>query len=174
MTSPARRRLRRPGRTSGLVNLAVTIAVLAVLLPLLLNAATSAPPTAAEFAPNASQVIKQAPPGEAAAENGTGRGGKGPGGGTPPTPTPTPTKTENIPSNLLKQCVGPPPERQIEDPQSPPCIKYWQGDNGGATWPGVTKDTIYIAVPTPNGFTDEYNAMQTFFNNRFELYNRHI
>jgi hypothetical protein len=172
MTTSARRRLRRPGRTSGLVNFGVTIAVLAVLVPLLLNAATSAPPTASEFSPNASQVIKQAPPGDAAAVNGQGHGGKGPGGGA--TPTPTPTKTQNIPSNLLKQCVGPPPERQIEDPQSPPCIKYWQGDNGGATWPGVTKDAIYIAVPTPNGFTDEYNAMKNFFNNRFELYNRKI
>ena len=171
MTSPVRR-LRRPGRTSGLVNFGVTIAVLAVLVPLLLNAATTAPPTASEFSPNASQVIKQAPPGEAAAISGQGQNAPPP---TPTaTPTPTPTKTQNVASNLLKQCVGPPPERQIEDPQSPPCIKFWQGNNGGATWPGVTKDAIYIAVPTPNGFTDEYEAMKNFFNNRFELYNRKI
>ena len=61
--SPAARRLRRPGRTSGLFNLGIALAVLAVLLPLLLNAATSAPPTAAEFSPNATQVIKTPPPG---------------------------------------------------------------------------------------------------------------
>jgi hypothetical protein len=171
MTSPVRR-LRRPGRTSGLVNLGVTVAVLAVLLPLLLNAATSAPPTAAEFAPNASQVIKAPPPGEAAAISGQGQNAPPPS--PTATPSPTPTKTQTVASNLLKQCVGPPPLRQIEDPQSPPCIKYWQGDNGGATWTGVTRDAIYVAVPTPNGFTDEYNAMMNFFNNRFEFYGRKI
>lgn len=174
MTSPAPRRVRRPGRTSGLLNYGIVIALLAVLLPLLLNAATSAPPTAAEFSPNASQVIKQAPPGEAAAVNGHG-GGVGVGGKSPtPTPTPTPTKTQSISANLLKNCVGPPPDRQIEDPQSPPCIRYWQGDNGGATAPGVTRDAIYVAVPTPNGFNTDYAALQNFFNNRFEFYGRKL
>jgi len=169
-----RRRLRRPGRTSGLVNLGVAVGVLALLLPLLLHAATSAPPTAAEFAPNASQVIKQAPPGEAAASNGHGSGtGTGRGAGAK-TPTPTPTPTKELPSNILKQCVGPPPDRQIEDPQSPPCIAYWQGNNGGATSQGVTGDSIYVAVPTPNGFTTEYDALAKFFNNRFEFYGRKI
>jgi hypothetical protein len=170
----AKRRLRRPGRTSGLVNLGVAVAVLAVLLPLLLHAATSAPPTAAAFAPNASQVIKQAPPGEAAATNGHGGGGNGGPGAGAKTPTPTPTPTKELPSNILKHCVGPPPERQIEDPQSPPCIAYWQGNNGGATSQGVTSDTIYVAVPTPNGFNKEYAAFQKFFNDRFEFYGRKI
>ncbi|HET6908096.1 MAG TPA: hypothetical protein VFH54_02065 [Mycobacteriales bacterium] len=177
MTSAAApRRVRRPGRTSGLLNFGIVIAVLAVLLPLLLNAATSAPPTAAEFSPNASQVIKQAPPGEAASVNGQGGGtGQGAGAGAKrPTPTPTPAQTQNIPQNLLKNCVGPPPDRQIEDPQSPPCIRYWVGNNGGATSQGVTKDAIYVAVPTPNGFTTEYAALQNFFNNRFEFYGRRL
>jgi len=175
MTTPARRRLRRPGRTSGMVNLGIALGVLAILLPLLLNAATSAPPTAAEFAPNASQVIKKAPPGEAAASNGQGGGtGTGPGAGAKPPPPPKPAKTESIPQNLLKQCVGPPPDRQIEDPQSPPCIAYWKGDNGGKTSQGVTRDAIYVAVPTPNGFNTEYAALANFFNNRFEFYGRKI
>ena len=48
MTTPqATPPLRRPGRTSGSMNLGIALAVLAVLLPLLLNAATGAPPTAA-------------------------------------------------------------------------------------------------------------------------------
>ena len=174
------RPLRRPGRTPGSANLGVAVVVLAVLLPLLLNAATAAPPTAAEFSPNASQVIKKAPPGQAAAVNGTGEGkapgkgtgpGKGPGGGGGPTPGPTPTF---VPEGDRKACVGPPPLRQIEDPQSPPCIPYWKGDNGGATSKGVTRDSIYIAIPTPKGFQKEYLALQNFFNKRFQFYGRKL
>jgi len=171
------RTLRRPGRTPGTVNLAIALGLLAVLLPLVLHAATAAPPTAAEFSPNAKQVIKQAPPGQAANVNGNP--------GASPTPTPTPTAgpratpapkptSSAVPENQVKQCVGPPPLRQIEDPQSPPCIAYWQGDNGGATSQGVTRDAIYVAVPTPNGFTQQYTALQNFFNERFQLYNRKI
>ena len=176
------RPLRRPGRTPGSANLGIAVAVLAVLLPLLLNAATAAPPTAAEFSPNASQVIKKAPPGQAAAVNGTGEGkapgkgtgpGKGPGGGGGSKPTPAPTGP-TVPASLLKKCVGPPPLRQIEDPQSPPCIAYWQGDNGGATAKGVTRDSIYVAIPTPKGFSKEYEALRKFFNDRFQFYGRKL
>ena len=170
MTAKPIKRLRRPGRGSGATNLGIAVAALAILVPLLLQAATAAPPTAAEFAPNAQHVIKQPPPGQSAMEA-PGRAG------ATPSPTPTPsqsTKTLSVPPNQVKQCVGPPPLRQIEDPQSPPCIAYWSGNNGGATSPGVTRDAIYVAVPTPNGFTQEYTAMANFFNNRFEFYGRKI
>ena len=176
-------RMRRPGRVPGSVNLGVGLTVLVVLLPLLLQAATSAPPTAAEFSPNAKQVIKQAPPGQAAAVNGSGDGkgsgggtdGKGEGGGASALPQPSPSgSTLSIPADQLKRCVGPPPLRQIEDPQSPPCIAFWQGDNGGATAKGVTRDSIYVAVPTPDGFVQQYEALEKFFNTRFQLYGRKI
>jgi len=77
-----------------------------------------------------------------------------------------------VPENQVKQCVGPPPLRQIEDPQSPPCIAYWKGDNGGATATGVTRDHIYIAIPTPEGKTAQYTALFNFFNKRFQFYGR--
>jgi hypothetical protein len=162
------------------MNLGIALAVLAVLLPLLLNAATGAPPTAAEFSPNAKQVIKKAPPGQAAAVNGTGEGaapaggGTGPGGASPsPKPTLAPPKLE-VPPDQVKACVGPPPLRQIEDPQSPPCIAYWKGDNGGATSPGVTRENIYIAVPTPESAQAQYDALFKFFNKRFQFYGRKL
>jgi hypothetical protein len=133
------RRFRRPGRSSGTANLGIGVAVLAILVPLLLRAATAAPPSAAEFAPNSQHVIKQAPPGQGVTE--------GPGKPPPPThppsagPTPTPSpSTLTVPENQVLKCVGPPPLRQIEDPQSPPCKAYWKGDNGGATAQGVTRD----------------------------------
>ena len=43
------------------------------------------------------------------------------------------------------QCVGKPP-RQTFDPLSPPCVPFWDPteDNGGATYPGVTKDEVRL------------------------------
>ena len=181
MTEP--RPLRRPGRTPGSFNLGVALTVLVVLLPLLLNAATSAPPTAAEFSPNARQVIKKAPPGQAAAVNGTGEGAApgagGTGNGASPTPSPSaqaqPTPTGSpVPETEIKKCVGPPPLRQIEDPQSPPCIAYYKGDNGGATSRGVTRESVYIAVPTPENAQAQYDALFAFFNKRFQFYGRKL
>jgi hypothetical protein len=172
--------LRRPGRSAGAINLGIALAMLAILLPLLLHAASAAPPTAAEFSPNAQHVIKKAPPGSGGASNGTGGAGSGPGGsgGRPtasssPTPPP-PAATEYVPANQVLHCVGPPPLRQIEDPQSPPCIAYWKGDNGGATATGVTRDRIYLAIPTPEGKTAQYTALFNFFNKRFQFYGRKI
>lgn len=155
-----------------------------VLLPLLLNAAASAPPSAAEFSPNAQKVIKKAPDGQAAEVNGTGEGtapGNGNGGagakgmGPSPTPKASPAAQQvQVPANQVKRCVGPPPLRQIDDPQSPPCIAFYQGDNGGATAKGVTRDSIYIAVPTPESSETQYAALAKFFNDRFQFYGRKI
>ena len=168
------RTLRRPGRGPGAVNLLIAIALLALLLPLVLHAATASPPTAAEFSPNAKQVIKQAPPNQAAHVNGTAASATPtPTAGPSATPSPT-APPPSVPENEVKHCVGPPPLRQVEDPQSPPCIAYWKGDNGGATARGVTRDAIYVAVPTPNGFKQDYEAFAAFFNKRFQLYHRKI
>ena len=119
------------------VNLGIALAVLAVLLPLLLHAATSSPPTAAEFSPNAQQVIKKAPPGQAAPSTAPARA-TAPARGPRRRPRRRRRRKSRCRANQVKHCVGPPPLRQIEDPQSPPCIAYWKGDNGGATATGVT------------------------------------
>ncbi|HUR49817.1 MAG TPA: hypothetical protein VMY88_09885 [Acidimicrobiales bacterium] len=42
-----------------------------------------------------------------------------------------------------KRCVGNPP-RQAEDPLSPPCAAYFNGDNHGATYQGVTNDEVRV------------------------------
>ena len=44
-----------------------------------------------------------------------------------------------------KRCVGRPP-RQSEDPMSPPCVSFFNGDNGGATHVGVTAEEVRVAV----------------------------
>jgi hypothetical protein len=40
-----------------------------------------------------------------------------------------------------KRCAGNPP-RQTADPLSPPCVPYFDGNNGGATYQGVTRDEV--------------------------------
>lgn len=47
------------------------------------------------------------------------------------------------PSNY--RCVGNPP-RQTEDPLSPPCVAYFQGDNFGSTYQGVTGDEVKLVL----------------------------
>lgn len=42
-----------------------------------------------------------------------------------------------------KRCVGNPP-RQTEDPLSPPCVATFSGDNGGATYQGVSQEEIRV------------------------------
>lgn len=49
-----------------------------------------------------------------------------------------------------KRCVGNPP-RQTEDPLSPPCVGTFNGDNGGATYRGVTGDEVDILLYVVGG-----------------------
>ncbi len=48
-------------------------------------------------------------------------------------------------SPSTKRCVGSPP-RQTEDPLAPPCVAFFQGDNFGSTYQGVTKDEIRLLI----------------------------
>ena len=162
-------------RSPAFVQMALALAVAVMLFAVTLTTRQPPPPAIAEFAPQAAEQIKEqpkeqasqfgsgagagdCPPGSACAlgdGNGVGEGGSGttvapalaeePEG--PPSTTP-PT---------LKRCVGNPP-RQIEDPQSPPCIAYWDDSkgNGGSTYQGVTKDEILIGAPQA-GDADQFN-----------------
>lgn len=50
-------------------------------------------------------------------------------------------------------CVDPPdgPPRQTEDPNSPPCVPFFEGDNGGETYQGVTGEEITVLVYASGG-----------------------
>ena len=54
---------------------------------------------------------------------------------------PTAKADEPVPST--KECVD---GRQTEDPMSPPCVGSFDGDNGGATSTGVTRDEIRVLL----------------------------
>ena len=70
-----------------------------------------------------------------------------------------------------RKCFGNPP-RQTEDPQSPPCVPYFVGDNGGATYKGVTADEIRIAMPAYDAFMA--TTLENYFNARYEFYGRQL
>jgi hypothetical protein len=187
-TAIAADRTPRP-RTPGMLQVGLTITIAVLLAAVTLTTRQQPPPAIAEFAPQAAEQIKETPK-EQASQFGSGEGegdcppgaecaagegdGAGPGGGEEPPPSTSTTVAPVIGPASLKRCVGDPP-RQIEDPQSPPCVPYWDEsqDNGGATSPGVTKDTIRIgaAQTQPAEF---YEALTAFFNSRFQLYGRRI
>ncbi len=70
-----------------------------------------------------------------------------------------------------KRCVGNPP-RQTEDPLSPPCVGFFNGDNFGSTYKGVTKDEIrilfyfdggYVQTSTASGSEDQTLPIAKYF-----------
>lgn len=170
-TSPA---ARRKSRLSPLLHSASTAVMLVALVPLVLRAAQAEPPAIAEFAPQVQQPIKDAPDRQTSAL-GSGEGGTNGLGGGLPSPTPLPTDIKIPPGARVNKCVGA-EGRQIEDPQSPPCIPFWSGDNGGATSFGVTDTTITVAMPdwSINNGAGDMPTFINFFNDRFEFYGRKL
>lgn len=156
---------------------AVAAAVLLVALgTVALTARQESPPTIAELAPQAVDEIAETD--DQPAATGTGPGGEAPAALTTTTTTPPaggPTTTQPaIEEPRVRRCIGEPP-RQTEDPQSPPCVPYFAGDNGGETAPGVTADEIRVVYPL-QAFEDASLAYDivNFFNQRYEFYGRKI
>jgi hypothetical protein len=101
----------------------------------------------------------------------------------------TTTSTVVLPSR--GRCYGDPP-RQTESAYSPPCRAAFTGDNGGSTYKNVTGNEVRIAfwhllgMPAQRGpiadtpQPDEDAAYRTarviqqYFNERYELYGRHL
>ena len=133
------------------------------VLPSSLNLPQTNPTQTLEYAPvPPSDETDEAPPqgnlaslglgSSAGVEGGGASGGEGGGSGPPPTspealiggpPPPGPASQSANPS--VYRCVGNPP-RQTEDPLSPPCVPFFNGDNGGATYQGVTGDEVRLLI----------------------------
>ncbi len=134
------------------------------------------PQSVSEFAPQVVEQIEDSPE-KQSSQFGTGAGGLCATGQLcegSVTPGISPSK-KVIEKARVRRCVGDPP-RQIEDPQSPPCLNYWQGDNGGATTKGVTRDETRVSYAY-DGSRESINlaeAIFAFFNRRFEFYGRRL
>lgn len=173
----------------------VAAGALALLLPSGLIVPQSGPPTLAEYAP----VPGQGQGSGDTSEFGLGASGgigQAPGGDNAEAPQAGPGKV--VRKAGTKRCVGNPP-RQTEDPLSPPCIAFFDGDNGGATSRGVTKDEVTVVVKTNNTGTSPSDSdrgrvidcvepptsndtilesmcrsYQAYFNNRYQTYERKV
>lgn len=153
-----------------LLSLAVAFLIAIVVLPSSLNLPQTNPATTLEFAPVPPDEDKPPPPpggNESALGLGSSSsgidlgGGAGPGEGAAETtlPPPPPTPLGGIGKTpTTKRCVGNPP-RQSEDPLSPPCVADFSGDNGGATYQGITGDEVKVLVYA-QGFTRSTNTCQ--------------
>lgn len=173
-----------------------------LILPNPLRIPQNNPQAAAEYAPvpgnNNDNPNANFSTTNSASSAGVGSGGLGAGGGLLKPPNPP---AQFVPRD--KVCVGNPP-RQTEDPLSPPCVPFFNGDNGGATWQGVTKDQILIgyyndfgvkgdmnkawapsdenetAASSPdNGYYYQYHvrtvkAHLRYFLSRYQTYNRNV
>jgi len=181
-----------------LLTVVLAIALVALVMPSALRLPQSNPREVPEFAP----VPGQQQAGQAgasfdglgAAAGPDGGPAAGPGSGTPPTPPPL----QGIGKNPVgKQCVGNPP-RQTEDKLSPPCVAYFKGDNGGATYRGVTRDEVTVVLymgsatatsssPACGTFVDLASgqvqepaylgwaqAYARYFNDRYQTYGRFV
>jgi hypothetical protein len=172
--------------------LVTIIAALAVVAP------PPAPPSIAEFAPQATKSIDKPPPRQSS-EFGVGAGGLCLGGqacargvgaqGTTGVARPMASTQPSLPPvagapSALQCYVWPDGSvTQTWDPQSPPCIASWpQADgNGGSTSRGVTTSEIRVALPytqlPPNGpaiIPATAKAYENFFNSRFQFYGRKL
>ena len=136
-----------------LVTILVALILAIAVLPSALNLPQTNPTQTLEYAPVPPEDSDDPPPagnlsslglGESSGIAEDAEGGEGPGGTLPPVPG---GKGVN-PST--KRCVGNPP-RQTEDPTSPPCVAFFDGDNFGATYQGVTADEVRVLIYLSGG-----------------------
>lgn len=167
--------------------------LLGLLLPSALRIPQSGPSTLAEYAPVTGEGEGESDISELGAGSSGGVGFGRAGGRTDPSDI-TDSDRGLVRKAGDKRCVGK-PARQTEDPLSPPCIAVYEGDNGGATAKGVTRDEVKVIIETEETTVDQQagafidcaeaprsdepprdlvcKAWQKYFNDRFQTYGPH-
>jgi hypothetical protein len=169
--------------------LTASILLVAILLPTALRPPQPPPPTSAQFDPNAPpdenpEVILSELSAGRSVTAGASKAGIGSG---------TQAAQAIVPPKPRKgKCYGNPP-RQLESLYSPPCAPAFTGDNGGATWRGVSGNDIKVgflmalagnagrdgerpAEPESddNDVRRTYRVLRQYFNQSLELYGRQL
>lgn len=62
------------------------------------------------------------------------------------------------PRPVVKMCVD---GRQTQDPSSPPCVAFYDGEDPTATWQGVTADEVTVVVALSAAHTVDRNGPST-------------
>lgn len=139
-----------------LLAIGVGLLIAAMVLPSSLNLPQTNPTETVEYAPVPPDETLEDPPPSNFAQLGLGTsegvegegasGGEGEGGGPIDEGAPPAAEDPGAGKNpTTYRCVGDPP-RQTEDPLAPPCVPFFDGDNFGATYQGVTRDEIRILI----------------------------
>ena len=146
--------VQRAGGSAGrtyppLVLAAVMMLGLLAVLPSALNIPQSTPSETLEYAPVPPEDQNQPPPATGNFSS-LGLGSSSAIGAEPAPDGEVPGGDGGIDGRAIKspstkRCVGSPP-RQTEDPLAPPCVGSFQGDNGGATYQGVTRHEIRVII----------------------------
>lgn len=182
--------------------LGLTAVLVFLVLPNPLRLPQNNPAAQAEFAPVPGKRDQSSANANFGETNQATSGGIGSGGGgnvdagfEPPPPP------DFIYKPKQKTCIGDPP-RQTEDPLSPPCVPFFDGDNGGKIGQGVYPDRVEIVLyndlnlkgdmtlpwklsdedtdheSSPNGqqtyLYRTVKGMLSFFSNRYQTYGRRI
>lgn len=195
---------RRFGPMSGLL---IAAAIAFIVLPSTLTLPNPSPTSQEEIAPVPPTDSKINPPVSNFSDlnsGNTGQGlGNGGGGGNEPVilpPPPLPPGIGATPDNTFACVAG----RQTEDRLSPTCVPFFIGENGGATYQGVTAKEVRVLIyHDPNSTlntsqgtsTPPYDTIidlddpakdrehpavrtarswQTYFNKRYAAYNRKV
>ncbi|HVE75395.1 MAG TPA: hypothetical protein VND22_01365 [Actinomycetota bacterium] len=138
-----------------LLILVLSILIAALVLPSALNLPQANPSTVLEYAP--------VPPDDESITSNEGSISElGLGSSTglstgAPAPQSGPVAGKGT-KPISKRCVGK-PLRQTEDPNSPPCVPFFDGDNGGKTWQGVTAEEITVIL-YHDGFISDQNETE--------------
>lgn len=171
----------RQSKSIPLIYGAIAGALLLVIAAMALVFVPPSPPQIAEFAPQAQEQIEDAPDRQSS-QFGSGAGVcvEGLVCEVPGSSQASSGADRRIVERArVRRCVGNPP-RQTEDPQSPPCVNYWEGNNGGSTWRGITRDEIRVAVACAfdcgdgSSLATSLGPIVEHFNRRYELYGRRL
>ena len=144
---------RYPPLLSLLAGLLIAVAV----MPSALNLPQNNPTQTVEFAPVPPEDSDDPPPpdgnfnqlglGSSSGLQGDGEGGDG--AGTTTVPSALQSGRGLDPST--KRCVA---GRQTEDPLSPPCVAFFDGDNFGETYQGVSAEEIKLLIFLPGNINN--------------------
>ena len=130
-----------------LITLVVALLIAVLVLPSALNLPQANPSTVLEYAPVPPDDDSPPPPSDGSISSlGLGTSGTLSRGAVP-------DRQQILGAGgaargqkpTQKKCVGTPP-RQTEDPNAPPCVAFFDGENGGNTWQGVFSDHVLALI----------------------------
>ena len=144
-----------------LMSMLAGLLIAVLVMPSALNLPQNNPTQTLEFAPVPPEDSDDPPPPEGnfdqlglgSSSNLSGDDGA-PGGDGAGVSTTLPPAVQEGRGDIVSQyrCVE---GRQTEDPLAPPCVAFFDGDNFGATYQGVTEEEINLLVYIDGGLNDQ-------------------